>query len=120
MSKLGSILIVDNENDQLEMVKDMVSHLGFTAKTTDSSHKALKMVEKESFSLILMDLIMNDIDGTDLCEIIKELRPNTRIYAMSGHLNLFRSDQFSRAGFDGTLQKPFTMEELNAVLVDAL
>ncbi len=117
MTKLRSILIVDNENDQLEMIKDMVACFGFSATTTDSSYEALKIVEKKSFSLILMDLIMNDIDGTELCEIIKEIRPKTRVYAMSGHLKLFRSDRLSRAGFDGILQKPFTMEELNAVLV---
>ena len=38
MEKLGPILIVDNEDYQLEMIEDMVSYLGYSAKVTDSPH----------------------------------------------------------------------------------
>ena len=78
------------------------------------------MVINKDYPLIFIDLIMNEIDGTELCERIKQIRPKTLIYAMSGHLHLFPSDRLSRAGFDGTLQKPFTMDQLNEVLSGAM
>jgi CheY-like chemotaxis protein len=75
MSAKGTILVVDNESDQLDMMKRSSMRIGYDARTTDSPQQALEMVENQAFSLIIIDLIMPEIDGTELCEQIKQVRP---------------------------------------------
>jgi DNA-binding NtrC family response regulator len=89
MAEKGTILVVDNESDQLEMMKEILMRIGFDVKTTDNPQQALKMVENHAFRLIFVDLIMPEIDGTDLCEQIKQVRPEVCVYAYSGHAHLY-------------------------------
>jgi DNA-binding NtrC family response regulator len=119
MAAKGTILVVDNESDQLMMMKEILRRIGYRAKTAENPHDALKMIAEEAFSMVFIDLIMPDIDGTELCEQIKEMRPSVRVYAFSGHTHLYRPDQLERAGFDGSLNKPATIEEISAFLADA-
>jgi CheY-like chemotaxis protein len=116
MSIKGTILVVDNESDQLEMMREILKRIGYHVITTDSPQQALKMVQKQAFKLIIVDLIMPEIDGTELCEQIKRFRPSAPVYAISGLVHLYRPEQLARAGFDGTISKPATIEEIKAVL----
>jgi len=116
MAAKGIILVVDNEEDQLEMMKGILERIGFEAQTTDNPQQALEMIQKQAFDLVFIDLIMPEIDGTDLCEQIKRIRPETGIYAYSGHAHLYSPDQLERAGFAGTINKPATMHEIEKAL----
>ncbi len=116
MAGKGTILVVDNESDQLEMMQEILGRIGFDARVTDSPQEALEMVETQAFRLIIIDLIMPEIDGTELCERIKQVRPDVCVYAFSGHVHLYSPERLERAGFDGTINKPATMEEINAAL----
>ena len=100
MAEKGTILVIDNESDQLEMMKEILGRIGFDAKTTDDPLQALEMVEKQAFSLIFIDLIMSEIDGTDLCEQIKQVRPGVCIYAFSGHAHLYSTERLQRAAHE--------------------
>lgn len=120
MAEKGTILVVDNESDQLEMMKEILGRVGFDARTTDNPQRALEMVENHAFSLIFIDLIMSEIDGTDLCEQIKQVRPDVCIYAYSGHAHLYSPERLERAGFDGAISKPATMGEIKAALSHAM
>ena len=116
MEPPDTILVVDNEFDQLEMMKDILARIGFNALTTDDPRQAVEWVRKQNVGMVLIDLIMPDLDGTELCEQIKRLRPDIRIYAYSGHVHLYPPERLHRAGFDGTINKPATMEEIKSVL----
>ena len=120
MAAKGTILVVDNEVDQLEMMKGVLERIGFNAQTTDNPKQALAMVKQQAFDLVFLDLIMPEIDGTDLCEQIKRIRPETGIYAYSGHAHLYSSQQLERVGFAGTINKPATMQEIKKALGQAL
>ena len=120
MAEKGCILVVDNESDQLEMMQEVLGRIGFDAKTTDNPQQALKMAADHPFRLIFIDLIMSDIDGTDLCEQIKQVRPDACVYAFSGHAHLYSPERLARAGFDGAIGKPATMDEIKAALSRAL
>ena len=120
MAEKETILVVDNESDQLEMMQEILGRVGFDARTTDNPQRALEMVENHAFSLIFVDLIMFEIDGTDLCEQIKQIRPDACVYAYSGHAHLYSPERLERAGFDGAISKPATMEEIKAALNRAM
>jgi CheY-like chemotaxis protein len=120
MAEKGTILVVDNESDQLDMMKEILGRIGYLAQTTDNPQQALEMVKNNVFSLIFIDLIMSEIDGTDLCEQIKRIRPDVCVYAYSGHAHLYRPEQLQRAGFDGAINKPATLEEIKAAASRAM
>ena len=116
MGAIGTILVVDNEVDQLEMMRGILERIGYDARTTDNPKQAREMVKAQAFDLVFIDLIMPEMDGTDLCEQIKRLRPEANIYAYSGHAHLYSPDQLKRAGFSGTINKPATMQEIRKAL----
>lgn len=120
MAGKGTILVVDNESDQLDLMKEILGRIGFDARTTDNPQQALEMVKKQAFSLVIIDLIMPEIDGTELCEQIKQVRPAISVYAFSGHVHLFSPERLERAGFDGTINKPATIEEIKTALNRAM
>jgi CheY-like chemotaxis protein len=98
MSTKGTILVVDNESDQLTMMKEILGRIGYDARTTDRPRVALEMVETQPFELIIIDLIMSEIDGTELCEQIKRIRPSARVFAFSGHAHLYEPTGWSGPG----------------------
>ena len=116
MAAKGTILVVDNEVDQLEMMKGILERIGYEARTTDNPKQAIKMVQAQTFDLVFIDLIMPEVDGTDLCEQIKRMQPDMGIYAYSGHAHLYNPDHLARVGFAGTISKPATMQELRKAL----
>ena len=116
MNETRSVLVVDNEPDQLAMMKEILERIGCTVETTDNPYEALQWVARETFDLMVIDLIMPEIDGTELCERIKRIRPGLCVFAYSGHGHLYDHDRLRRAGFDGTINKPATISEIAAAL----
>lgn len=120
MTVAATILVVDNESDQLEMMEAVLGRIGCEAWTTDTPQQALKWVAQHRFDMVFIDLIMPEVDGTELCEQIKQIRPAVSVYAFSGHAHLYDLDRLKRVGFDGTIRKPATMEEIKTAVHRAM
>lgn len=69
MSK--KVLIVDDEQDILESVKMLVETMGYEVKTTDNGNKAVEMLKKDKFDLVLLDILMPKISGIATLEKIR-------------------------------------------------
>jgi len=110
------ILIVDNEEDQRRLMKTILAKLGYKPFTAADAHSTLSILEKEDIPFIILDLIMTDIDGTELCEQIKSVHPDTIIYAFSGSVELYDPDRLKRSGFDGFIEKPVRIQRLEEVI----
>jgi CheY-like chemotaxis protein len=52
------------------------------------------------------------MDGTKLCGRIKQLRPDAKVYAISGHIGLYDDNKLVQFGFDGITNKPISMNTL--------
>jgi len=70
--------------------------------------------------LILLDLTMPELGGAEAATELRRMQPNTPIVAMSGYGDIEVLQQFSEAGVDEFLPKPFTPEELAAKVRDVL
>ena len=113
------ILFVDNEEDQRIIVQKLLTRLGYNVEAEESPWEALRRVENEHFDLVITDLIMPDMDGTELCERIRQVNPHTIVYAFSGHFDLFEPEKIKRAGFDGHIEKPLQLNELEKQIANA-
>ncbi len=112
----NKILIVDDNIDLLTVLRLGFSKSGFVVRTAANGSEALKKVRSFAPDLILLDLIMPEMDGFAVCEILKKNRDTSHIpiVVLSG-----LSSQLSRfagleSGADEYLTKPFNFSELLA------
>jgi CheY-like chemotaxis protein len=115
----GRILFVDDEEFQRESMKDILMTLGYDVKLAENGGEALEIFQREAFPLIITDLSMPDMDGTQLCRQIRKINETAVIYAFSGYLADVASDQLKSAGFDGHLCKPANIEVLKHAIEGA-
>ena len=114
------ILVVDNEEDQRRLISIILTKFGYSVKTVSSAEAALKDMDSANYHLIITDLIMPEMDGTELCERIKRKRPEAKVYAISGHAELYDDNKLEQFGFDGVIQKPVSMNSLKETVEFAL
>ena len=75
MNQELKILIVDDEPDILEFLQYNLSKEGYKVFTSENGKNALELIKVENPHLILLDIMMPEIDGIDLCKMIRKL-PN--------------------------------------------
>ena len=110
-----SILVVDDEPEMLDILKQVLAGAGHRVVTADNGREAISLLAREKFDLVLTDLLMPERDGT---EVIGELRAKYRdvpVVAMSGGGRMPRGEYLKIAkmfGAHAMLEKPFTNEQL--------
>lgn len=73
-----SILIVDDEIDVRESLREILASAGYDAVTAASGREALQCIDKGDVSLVLVDLSMPDMSGEDLLRILKRQKKSPK------------------------------------------
>ncbi len=110
------LLVVDDEEDNLMVLKGRLSKRGYEVICVFSGFEALEKLETVSPDLILLDVMMPEMDGIETLKRIKEGQLNEFLPIM---LLTAKDDKESRivgleAGADDYIGKPFDIDELNA------
>jgi DNA-binding response OmpR family regulator len=110
--KDGKILIVEDEEKISSIVKAYLEKEGFDVTTADTGQKALAAL-KNGFSVIILDLLLPDMDGEDICKAIRE-DSDVPIIMLTA-----KSEEEDRIaglgiGADDYVVKPFSPRELVA------
>ena len=113
------ILFIDDDKRQREIIKKILSKIGYSVEVAENGNNALALLEKENFPLIITDLMMPDIDGTVLCKQIRKKNTESVIYALSGYIAQYDQELIEKAGFDGYLFKPVRMNILKEAVEGA-
>src|SRR4030042_6860012 len=74
-SKLGRLLIVDDEIDTLTPLRDLLSEWGYEVAGYTSGRDALQALKEKEFDLLLTDLVMPEMDGIELIQAVKNIDP---------------------------------------------
>lgn len=115
---VNKVLVVDDSPAHLENLKNVVSGAGCRVIVASSGNEAIAMTRAEKPDLVLMDIVMDDLDGYGACrEIIAD--PDTKdipIVFVSTKNN--RADKLwaEKQGARGLINKPYTDEEILEVL----
>ena len=72
----GRILVVDDEPSILSLLKDMLGSEGHEAETASSGEKALQMIKRQRYNLIISDIKLPDLSGVELYEEIGKVAPS--------------------------------------------
>lgn len=71
------VLVVDDEQDVLESVKMLLANAGYDVTAANSGREALKMMQKNKFDLVLLDILMPGMAGNKVAEKIRK-NPKTK------------------------------------------
>jgi len=107
-----SILLVDDDLFILKGISNNLESKGYHVTEADSGERAVELLEKISFDLVLTDLVMQHIDGIRVLKRAKELNPETMVIILTGYGNLEYAIDAFRDGADDYLTKPCEPEEM--------
>lgn len=112
----NKVLILDDDKLQLQLLQEMLRRIaGDSWQVFACNHviDALNILHNEQPALMLMDIEMPEMNGTEMITHINHT--NMTVIAMTAHDTSIR-EQLIKAGFDDCLFKPFSMEKLSAIL----
>jgi DNA-binding NtrC family response regulator len=119
-SAAGSILVIDDEGGIRESLEVLLSLEGYSVKTAPDGEQGLRMLEMESFDLILLDLALPGQSGLDLLPQIKERQPETPVIMITAYGTVENVVEAIRAGAENFVQKPWDNEKLLADIRSAV
>ena len=105
-STFGKILIIDDEKDNTEIIKDVLEDVNYTTVLARSALEAKAIVEENSFDLILLDVWMPGQDGISLLSEWHSEGISTPIVMMSGHAEPSDIVKAMKLGAIDFLKKP--------------
>lgn len=110
------ILIVDDEEHILELIKFNLENNGYKVICADNGNDALKLARTEVPQLVLLDLMLPGIDGYDVC---REIRKDSSISTMPVIMTTAKGEELDKIlglelGADDYITKPFSVRELVA------
>ena len=106
------VLIVDDDTDLLEMVCLMASINGLNPTCVSSGEAALLAIEKEKFSLLLMDIFLGDRDGRQIARQLKESTEYSHIPILLYSAGQIDASSIEESRAEGFIQKPFDIHDM--------
>ena len=107
------ILIADDDPSILMLISDVLTDAGMQVRTVASGEEALRAVGEETFSLIILDIMMKGISGLEVCAAIRD-KVSCPILFLSAKDSAHDIIEGLGLGADDYLTKPFAIDELVA------
>jgi DNA-binding response OmpR family regulator len=114
-----SVLLIDDERAYSEVIRDALQSYGIEVRLAHNAMEALESYQEKVPDLILLDVMMPEIDGLTLLKWLREHSEKDKvpIHIVSAKAQEKDRDAAIKAGADGFMAKPFTIEELKALIV---
>lgn len=110
---MSRILIIEDEESIAELEKDYLELSGFEVAIENSGDVGLKRAMAEEFNLIILDLMLPEIDGFEICRQVRE-KKNTPILMVSAKKDDIDKIRGLGLGADDYMTKPFSPSEMVA------
>jgi len=118
----GTILLVDDEPEVLEVTACMLERLGYEVLRAGSGREAVAIFRERraDIRLVVLDMIMPEMGGGEVCDALKRIDPEARVLLATGYSLQGQAREILDRGCVGFIQKPFDLEELARKLEVAL
>jgi CheY-like chemotaxis protein len=113
-----SILLVDDNRDNRELLEESLSHFGATVRTASNAEDALQQFKDAPSALVVTDVAMPGRSGVWLLEQLRSLPAvgQVRVIAVTGRALPDEQQRLRTAGFDALMVKPLDLDDLvNAI-----
>jgi len=111
MKTIEQILIVDDDSAIRDSLKEFMEIVGYRCATATSAEDALELLKKNSYSVVITDIILPGIDGFEFTECIKQ-QYDLDVIIMTGYSAKYSYEEAIGKGASDFVFKPFRSEEL--------
>jgi len=119
-SNTPHILVVDDELSMRELLEVMLTKEGYKVSYAENGRKAISMIQKKNFDLLLCDIRLGDITGIEVLKSSKKKNPNTVVIMISAYATAETAVEAMNQGAYDYVPKPFDNEELKLAIANAL
>jgi len=112
--EIKKVLVVDDEQDICAMLTKFLRSSGYSCESFTDPAKALEVLKRNGFDLVISDIKMAGIDGLQLLSEIIKIDPGVDTIMMTGHTSTYTYSDIIKAGAADFIAKPFQMPELKA------
>jgi len=117
----GCILLVDDEEIIRHTTRAILTDLDYRVITAENGREALRIYRerRDEIDLVLLDMVMPEMDGTETFDGLKEIDPEVRIIASSGYSKEKEIEELMSRGLTAFIRKPYGQAELSRLIAGA-
>jgi diguanylate cyclase (GGDEF)-like protein len=120
MAKNVNLLIVDDDISMLETVGDVFQDRGYNVAMVENGQRAIKLVRRRYFDVVLMDIRMPGIDGLETYKEVKRIIPTAAVIMMTGDSKENLVKKAIEEGAYTIIYKPFNVKKVIKIVEEAL
>ena len=115
-----SFLIVDNDPAHARAMTESLEKVGYRCQLATSGPDGKKMLEQNTYDVVITDLVMNDVDGMQILATSRQLLPEAQVIMVTGHATVTKAVEAMQLGAFNFLEKPITPNRLRAIAAKAV
>jgi len=117
-----TILVVDDDENVRLLARSLLRRLGYNGLFASGGSEGIKLYKerKSDIKLVLLDVIMPNLDGSQTFKKIKSINPDVAALAMVGFGNEEKAVDFMNDGASGIIQKPLRIHDLSERIAEVL
>jgi DNA-binding NtrC family response regulator len=116
MTSAPRILVIDDEESMREGCVQTLAEEGYNVSAAEDGDGALKLMRRESFDLVILDLMMPGIKGLDLLAQLRKDDPHVVVVVITGYATVDSAVEAMKRGAYDFLPKPFLPETLIGIV----
>ncbi|HKP12820.1 MAG TPA: sigma-54 dependent transcriptional regulator [Blastocatellia bacterium] len=120
MKTRGNILVIDDEEPILDSLRLNLSQAGYSCTTARNGQEGIALFENGEYDLVLCDLQLPDMSGTDVTRRLREMRESIEVIIISGFGSVANAVEATKAGAFHFVEKPFEFDALQVLIERAL
>jgi len=107
------ILVIDDELDMLMLLRMIIEdNTNYEVETTNNPSEALKLLTEKDYNLVISDLKMPGMDGIELFDELREIKPDVPVIIMTAYGSLETSEEAMKKGVADFITKPFRKDSI--------
>jgi DNA-binding response OmpR family regulator len=114
--EIPSILVAEDDPDTRELLEIVLSRANFRVSVTDDPIKVLELLSSDGFDAVLLDNLMPNMNGIELCRRIRSVNERIVVVFCSGAVGEGDQEAAFNSGAQGYITKPFEPLELASTL----
>ena len=114
------VLFVDDEEELVSAVVERLQLRGIEAQGATAGADALKLIERETFDVVVVDVKMPGLGGLEIVRRVKAQHPGLQVILLSGHGSYADAEEGRHLGAFDYVEKPIDIEILIGILRNAV
>ena len=116
----GRVLAIDDEQNIRHLIQSEFSLEGLAVTTTGSGEEGLRLFDRDSFDVVLLDINLPKLNGVEVLKRLKQKAPQTEVIMITGYGDIQSAVESIKYGARDYITKPFKLDEILALVKQAI